>query len=332
MKTCLIFTLLLMMGSFSVLAQDATSEAGVYTNPVLDRDFPDPDVVQVDDTYYAYATNTPGYNIQVARSTDLVEWEFLGDALPDLPDWAVQEFGSSWAPEVFAVTDEDGETTYVMYHVARFQVDDWGPQCIAVSTSESPEGPFVQASDEPLVCQRDEGGSIDPASFVDEDGSRYALWKNDGNAVGSQTWLYIQPVSDDALALEDEPVRLIRADQPWEGVLVEAPTLWLHDDRYYLFYSANAYDSPRYGTGYAVADEILGPYEKPERRALLETSIPEGIVGPGGQDIVLDDEGDTWLLYHQWMPGSYRAMSLAELTWEDGTPVVTPTRAAMPVP
>lgn len=329
MRTCLIVALLLIMRTFSALAQDAT---GVYTNPVLDRDFPDPDVVQVEDTYYAYATNTPGYNIQVARSTDLVEWEFLGEALPDLPAWAVQEFGSSWAPEVFAVTDTDGETTFVMYHVARFRVDDWGPQCIAVSTSATPEGPFVQASDEPFICQRGEGGSIDPASFVDDDGARYVLWKNDGNAVGSRTWLYIQPVSEDALTLEGEPVRLLGADQAWEGVLVEAPTLWHHDDRYYLFYSANAYDSPSYGVGYAVADALLGPYEKPLRDALLETSIREGIVGPGGQDIVLDDEGDTWLLYHQWMPGGYRAMSLAELRWEDGAPVVNPTRAPMPVP
>ncbi|MFF5701400.1 hypothetical protein ACFY7H_02635 [Streptomyces sp. NPDC012794] len=40
--------------------------------PVLDRNFPDPDVVRVGRTYHAYATNGDGKNIQHATSTDLV--------------------------------------------------------------------------------------------------------------------------------------------------------------------------------------------------------------------------------------------------------------------
>src|SRR5215208_1199289 len=67
--------------------------SGTYVNPVLDEDFPDPSVLLAPDGYYyAYATQTlrDGHwvNIQVARSADLVEWEHLGDALPDKPNWA----------------------------------------------------------------------------------------------------------------------------------------------------------------------------------------------------------------------------------------------------
>src|SRR5215208_3639572 len=76
--------------------------SATFTNPVLDQDFPDPDVLKVNDVYYAYATNANDLNIQSARSTDLVHWEVLGDALPALPDWAVQTFGWAWAPEVFS--------------------------------------------------------------------------------------------------------------------------------------------------------------------------------------------------------------------------------------
>jgi len=68
-----------------------------FTNPVLDQDFPDPDVLKVGDVYYAYATNGNEVNIQIARSTNLVHWEVLGEALPELPTWAVQSFG--WAPD-----------------------------------------------------------------------------------------------------------------------------------------------------------------------------------------------------------------------------------------
>jgi hypothetical protein len=57
-------------------------------------------------------------------------------------------------------------------------------------------------------------------------------------------------------------------------------------------------------------------------------------LGPGGQDIVLDKEGDTWLVYHSWNPTvEYRWMMIDELVWEDGTPVVQgPDRAPQPVP
>ncbi|MDX1993270.1 MAG: glycoside hydrolase family 43 protein [bacterium] len=328
----IILFLLTLLFIIPAQAQDSTPEAetsiDTYTNPVLDRDFPDPDVLVVDGAYYAYATNTDidgqPINIQVARSEDLVTWEYVGEALPDLHPWARQEFGPQWAPEV--TTTDDG---YLMYFVTRLALGDGGIQCIGTAISAAPEGPFEPVGAEPFICQQDEGGSIDPSSFVDADGRRYVLWKNDGNSQGRPTWLYIQPVSEDGLTLEDEPVRLLTVDQPWEGNLIEAPTLWLHDDRYYLFYSANAYDSRNYGVGYAVSDDLLGPYEKPQREALLETRIPEGIVGPGGQDIVLDEDGNTWMLYHNWMGGGYRAMSLVALDWEDGVPVLNPTRAPM---
>src|SRR5688500_4833049 len=69
---------------------------GTFINPVLDQDFPDPDILKVGDVYYAYATNGNDTNIQAVRSTDLVHWQVLEDALPELPDWAVQEFGWAW--------------------------------------------------------------------------------------------------------------------------------------------------------------------------------------------------------------------------------------------
>jgi hypothetical protein len=51
---------------------------------------------------------------------------------------------------------------------------------------------------------------------------------------------------------------LIHNDQPWEGPVVEAPFMWKHAGRYYLFYSGNGYKSPEYAVGYAVADHITG--------------------------------------------------------------------------
>jgi arabinan endo-1,5-alpha-L-arabinosidase len=304
-----------------------TLAPGTFRNPVLDADFPDPDVLKVEDTYYAYATNTGAANILVAASNDLVTWTVQGDALPALPGWAVQDFGYAWAPDVTASGDG-----YLMYFTARFAIEQGGTQCIGVAQAVAPEGPFTPQGSKPLVCQVGLGGSIDPASFVDDDGARWLLWKNDGNSGGGRSWLFIQPLADDGLSLLDEPARLVTAEARFEGYIVEGPTLYKHDGRYYLLYSANEYATPKYAVGWAVANQPRGPYEK-SREPLLASQIPAGIVGPGGQDVVVDAQGDTWLLFHGWRPAGYRALYLAPLTWTDDGPVVAPlSREPLPVP
>jgi arabinan endo-1,5-alpha-L-arabinosidase len=71
-------------------------QVATYRKPVLDRDFPDPDVTRAPNGwYYAYGTESQQagrlVNIQVARSRDLVRWHYLGDALPKLPSWGNKE-------------------------------------------------------------------------------------------------------------------------------------------------------------------------------------------------------------------------------------------------
>ena len=85
------------------------------------------------------------------------------------------------------------------------------------------------------------------------------------------------------------PAKLIKEDQPWEGNLIEAPTLFRHGSRYYLFYSANAYNTCDYAVGYAVADSVTGPYTKPRTAAWLahdkESDISERVPAACGEEI-----------------------------------------------
>jgi beta-xylosidase len=294
-----------------------TLGVGMFANPVINQDFPDPDILKVGDTYYAYATGNfdAKISVQTARSQNLVHWEQLSDAMPTFPAWAEHDHGLVWAPEV--TTSADGKT-FLLYFTAR--VAGTSRQCIGLATSTKPEGPFDSPDEQPIICQTNQGGSIDASSFVDDDGTRYLLWKNDGNCCGQETYIYIQKISNDGRILEGQPTQLIQSDQSWEGALVEAPTLWKHAGKCYLFYSANNYNTPNYAIGYAVADSPLGPYQK-AKRPLVASSIKDAVVGPGGQDIVLDPEGDMWMLYHSWGPG-YRTMSIDVLVWEGETPVL----------
>ena len=213
---------------------------------LVDQDFADPDLLEADGEYFAFATNTRGVNVQVATSDDLAEWSVsLEDALPKLPAWA--STGRTWAPDVSALPGGG----YVLYFTAAHTASD--RQCIGAATSAVVTGPYVAVEGDPLVCPLDQGGSIDPAVFTDDDGTRYLVWKNDGNCCAMPTWIQLAPFSPDGSALAGAPTELFSQTEEWEGQLVEAPVLVKHDDRYVLFYSANDYGGEDYAVGVASA-------------------------------------------------------------------------------
>ncbi len=276
--------------------------------PVIDQDFADPDVTKVGQTYYAYATNSDGRHIKWATSTDLVNWKVQStDALPTLGAWAVDQGGTTWAPDVSAVGDH-----FLMYYVAHDRASD--KQCIGTATASTPAGPF-KAAPASIVCTPDLGGSIDPASFVD--GSQhYLVWKNDGNCCAKDTWLRLQPVSADGQSVAGTEVQLVKQDQGFEGALVEAPVIWHHGDQFTLLYSANDYANDSYATGFATASNVAGPYVKNGQPLLSTAAFGNKIHGPGGEDVVVGPDGKDYLVFHGWNAGhNYRAMYLAPLTW-----------------
>ncbi|MGH8793257.1 MAG: glycoside hydrolase family 43 protein [Stackebrandtia sp.] len=302
-----------------------------FTNPVYDANFPDPGVLKVDDTYYAYGTNDGVHNVPLLASADLVHWKRKGDVLPSLGSWATPGF--TWAPEVLR-TEAGG---YVLYYTARST--DTELQCVGAAVADSPHGPFEDTSEGPLICQTDEGGSIDASPFLDSDGKVYLHWKNDGNSKGEATHLYGQRLSDDGLELTGEPVRLLaNRSETWHGHVIEAPQMRAHDSKLYLFYSANAYDSDAYSVGYAQCDGPLGPCRDAQENPILSSG--PGAAGPGHCSIVTGSDGEsTWLLYHAWPPDAVgsdtpgRALWLDRIDWVDGKPFVDgPTDKEQPAP
>jgi arabinan endo-1,5-alpha-L-arabinosidase len=159
--------LALTIAAFVALPGCATAprpSASTYVNPVIDADFPDPTVIRAADGYYGYATQTQRdgkwINIQLARSSDLVHWQYLGDALPAKPGWAstTQDF---WAPHVI----RDGRR-YLMYFSAKpDKSDEQHGLCLGVATANSPLGPFVDMG-HPLQCG-DGFVNIDPMALDD---------------------------------------------------------------------------------------------------------------------------------------------------------------------
>ena len=323
----------------SALARPPASPAYLaYTNPVFDRDFPDPFVLPTEDGYYAYATNSGGRNVQVIFSPDLFTWERAGedgDALPKLPAWAQSNASLTWAPSVLRRGDE-----YILYYVTRFKQA--GRQCISYAVADSPAGPFVDPNDKPFICQLDEGGSIDPEPFVDADGSLHLIWKSDANALNRDANIYSQRLSDDGRILVGAPVVLITRDQEWERPLVENPSLVLQDGVYYLMYSGNWWEGGNYALGYAICDGPSGPCHKPRDKPFF--AIPNndigGEIGPGGGSFFRDHDGSLWIAYHAWrspsagyVAGGQRRLSIGRVEFVNDIPtVVRPETMMAPSP
>nr|MDP9466005.1 family 43 glycosylhydrolase [Actinomycetota bacterium] len=162
-------------------------------------------------------------------------------------------------------------------------------------------------------------------------------------ARGLDTRIWVQRLSADGTRLEGAPVDTgLKQTQPWQGALVEAPTVVLRDGTYVLLYSANDYGSDGYAMGYATATRVSGPYVDRSEQPWVDS---EGdAAGPGGQAVIAVD-GEHWLVYHAWQDGEEgypqgrRAMWLDRLTWKEGTapgqaePVLEgPTSEPQPAP
>jgi hypothetical protein len=258
-------------------------------------DFADPQVMPAGGTYYAFGTNGPGGTVQVLSSADLSHWDVRGSALAGLPAWAVNGF--TWAPAAIRTGD-----TYTLFYTAKHRFT--GKQCISRATSRDPAGPYEDTSTAPLVCQYDEGGSIDPSPYRDETGGLHLMWKSEGETpqgggVGAKLWT--AEVAPDGSKLTWFPVPLLGVDQGWEGRTIEGPSMAKEGDTWVLLYSANRWDTSAYSTGYATCAGPSGPCTKPaENRVLTSNGDREG---PGGAEFFRTDDGQLKVAYAAWDGG-----------------------------
>jgi beta-xylosidase len=308
-----------------------------YANPVFAVDFPDPFVLRAGDRYYAYATNAAGKNVRTASSTDLATWTELSDALPVLGSWAKPHASLTWAPSVLRRGDQ-----FVLYYTARDVAS--GFQCIGRAIAQSPLGPFVDETSSPFICQVTDPsalcGSIDASPFVDTNGDAYLIWKSDENAAAcnGNSRLWTQQLGVDGISLLATPTELLVRDRAWEYPLIEGPSMLKAGGVYFLFYSANWYESASYGVGYATCATPVGPCEKRTLDGPLVGSIGETL-GPGGQEFFTDTKGRTWMAYHAWSSplvgyaqGGARSLRIDPIDFDGGVPKLSgPTTSARPL-
>jgi arabinan endo-1,5-alpha-L-arabinosidase len=322
----------------------AEETTGAYANPVSKTfadTFADPSIIKAKDGYwYAYGTSDPlregektSHTIPIARSKDLVDWNYVGDAFgaSNRPSWAESDAGI-WAPDIRYL---DGKY-YMDYVVTETKATpERGDNAIGVATAPTPTGPWKD-SGSPVVGPRHGNGgflwTFDPSEFTDADGTRYLYYGSYNGGV------YVTKLSPDGKSVAGGP-KMVAIDNRYEGAYVVR-----HGDYYYLFgSSANCCAGPT--TGYSVyvgrSGSPTGPFLDKEGQSMTESRVGGSIVvtpngnrwvGTGHNAVVTDLSGQDYLVYHAidradpYLDEPFgineRPMLLDRLDWIGGWPIV----------
>lgn len=314
---CVVGAAMAAVTALALPAAAAGPAQGTKARLAINRNFPDPAILHAGTRYFAYSTNSGGVNLPIAvASNPFGRWRSVRhDGLPRLGAWA--NTGKTWAPDVSRISAGH----YVDYYTAADKAS--GRQCIGVATASKPDGVFHPVGTRSLICPASIGGAIDAAGFADGN-KRYVVYKNDGNAIGVTTYIWLQRVSSDGLRLIGSPRKLIH-NTGNEGNLVEAPYLIHRSTGYYLFFSYGAYNNSTYTEGWARARTLTGRFRKSSTPLLSTAGFKGKIVGPGGASVLQQRGGDI-IVFHgvknQGQPDFYRPMYVARLTWHGDRPYV----------
>ena len=330
MKTAHPFSVYVLIAILCVLPKVAFAQE-TFRNPVIPHNCPDPTVI--DDRartgwFYAYSTMSNKAEcsgdptargsvvMPIYRSKDLVNWEFVGDGFPDgLPTW--RKGARLWAPDINYV---DGH--YVLYYAMGV----WGDlvaSASGVAVSDSPTGPF---QDKGLLVDYGTIGvmnSIDPNLFVYHK-KKYLIWGSLGK--GSGVWGI--RLSKDGLSLKKGAKPMQLGADNMEGSYMVRRGKWC-----YLFTSRGSCCEGARSTYHVLvarSSKPLGKFVGREGESLLDHDYPNVIlsgtadslfVGTGhNAQIITDDAGQDWMLYHAfWRENGYkgRVMNLDRIVWSD---------------
>lgn len=293
-----------------------------YSNPVVGYSLPDPTLIKgADGKFYLYATEDTR-NTPIHRSSDLVNWEFIGTAFTENSRPTFEPKGGLWAPDINYINNR-----YVLYYSMSVWGGEWS--CgIGVAVSDKPEGPFTDMGKLFRSNEINVQNSIDPF-YIEEEGKKYLFW-------GSFRGIYAIELSDDGLSLKPGAEKRRIAGTAYEGTYIFKKDGW-----YYLFASIGsccAGVNSTYTTVVGRADQLFGPYlnkageSMDNNRHEILIRKNDRFVGTGhNSEIVTDNSGRFWMFYHavDKLNPKERVLMLDEVLWKEGWPYVTDNTPSM---
>jgi arabinan endo-1,5-alpha-L-arabinosidase len=312
----------------------------------------DPSIIKAGDYFYCYSTDAayditvrPG--IQIRKSKDLIQWQFVGWAFNALPSMGASfitqsggtPFQSLWAPYIIKVNNQ-----YRLYYSLT------GPtlrlSVIGLATATAPEGPWteqglvVTSKGDFSVTQTN---AIDPTVIVSPQGEH---WMYYGSAFDGIYVLKLDPATGFAASGGDKGKRIAQRGFTNNTINgnIEGPEIIYNasQNKYYLFI---AYDwlETKYNVRVGRSSSPQGPFVDFNGKDLNTEEdngpmilAPYQFQGHGGWQGVAHcavfENGGQFYMAHQGRPSVnkfFMDLHVRKIFWmPDGWPVVSPERYA----
>ena len=269
---------------------------GRFRNPVIFADFPDPDVIRVDDTFYMVSTTMhhfPGATI--VKSKDLVNWEYCAQPLAQLSasdKYSLLNGQNAYAGGMWACSMD--------YHDGTFYI---------LINGNDAGGWLLTATDPEGVWKKKKLPRIyyDPGMLFDN-GKVYVAC-----GIGN---IQMCELDEDFNFIQEK--RVISDKDGLEGC-----HLYKIGEYYYIYATYGGWPS---GQAVFRSKNIFGPYEE---KMLLEkyingsaNTIHQGALIQVGGEAYAQDEGQWWTILQQDLGCFGRMPNLQPVKWADGWPSI----------
>lgn len=318
----------------------------------------DPACKKIGDYYYMYSTDAifmenkkeaqakgvPIGYIQMRRSKDLVNWEFLGWAFPEIPAEAVawvhehadgKGATNIWAPYIVPYGDK-----YRLYYcVSAFGLS---TSYIGMAEGETPQGPWKQMGCVVKTDKTTPMNAIDPSIILDDATGR--MWMHYGSYFGGLYCVELNPAT--GLPVKEGDLGHLTARRAnYRRDNLEAPEIMYSPEQkqYYLF---GSYDPlmTTYNVRVFRSDKPEGPFTDYFGKLVADTTnnFPiltapyrfnnhPGWAGTAHCGIIRADDGRFFMAHQGRLSPHNEMMDLhvrQVFFTEDGWPVVSPERYA----
>jgi len=268
---------------------DAKDKNSYYSNPVINQSLPDPTIIRAQDGYYYLYATEDTRNIPIYKSRDLIDWTFAGIAFTEATRPTFEQNGGLWAPDINLINGQ-----YVLY----YSMSVWGGEwtCgIGAAIADKPEGPFVDKGKLFRSNEIEVQNSIDQF-YIEDNDRKFLFW-------GSFRGIYAIELSTDGLSLKSGAEKKQIA-----GTAFEATYIYKRGSYYYLFASIGTCCEGINSTYQLVvgrSGSLFGPYVDKTGKDMMDNGYSlvigssDRFVGNGHcSEIVQDDNGNDWILYH----------------------------------
>ena len=262
-----------------------------YHNPIIKGGYPDPSVCRVGDDYYMVTSSFSYFpGLPVFKSTDLVHWEQIGNAISRPNQLDYRNCGSSEG--LWAAT--------IRYHEGRFYIvntlDVQGRtyRYNFVLTTKDPEGEWSDA----VIIQGADG--IDPSLYFDENGRMWYC----GNMIPedlkypSHKMIYLCELDRQTFQFIGKR-HIIYDGNVDHSLFMEAPHIYRIDGLYYLMTACGGTQT-NHCVNICRSRSLLGPYEPCPRNPVVTNRNLKlinglGVSATGHGDLVQTQEGEWYM-------------------------------------